>query len=161
MSQVIQTTRFRKVQIRPQKVLHFPQGLIGFESSREFVLIHDGDRKLFLWLQSIAQPDLCFLLVEPKRIVDFFEPALSQEDETLLEAKNGDKISFLSLVHVDESHENIYVNLKSPIAINPSKRIGRQVILEDDRFPIRYPLKSKPKEAKKSEELESAVIKIS
>ena len=138
MSTVINTARFQSVKVQPDKVFSFPQGLIGFESHRDFVLIERNGKSHFFWLQSLTNADLCFLVIDPKKVVDFFNPEISLEDKLSIEAKNGDAISFLSLVLVDESHENISVNLKSPIVINCAKKIGRQIILEDDRYPVRF-----------------------
>ncbi|MBI4972114.1 MAG: flagellar assembly protein FliW [Candidatus Omnitrophica bacterium] len=138
MSTVINTARFQSVKVQPDKVFSFPQGLIGFESHRDFVLIERNNQSQFSWLQSLSKPDLCFLVIEPSKVLGAFEPEISSEDKMSLETKNGDGISFLSLVSVDESHQNIFVNLKSPIAINNAKKIGRQIILEDDQYPVRF-----------------------
>jgi len=138
MSTVINTARFQSVKVQPEKVFSFPQGLIGFESHRDFLLIERNNKSQFLWLQSLSNPDLCFLVIDPKKVMDSFNPEISQEDRLSIEAKNGDVVSFLSLVLVDESHENISVNLKSPIALNREKKVGRQIILDDERYPVRF-----------------------
>lgn len=138
MSTVVQSTRFQNVQIQPENVFSFPQGLIGFEMHREFVLIDKAKKKRFQWLQSLRHPDLCFLLIDPDQVVESFKPRLSQEEQSFLQARNGDSLTFLCLVSVDEAHENISVNLRSPIVINFARRLGRQVILEDETLPVRF-----------------------
>jgi len=161
MSTIIKTARFQTLQVQPDKVFSFPQGLIGFESYRDFVLIDRANKSLFFWLQSFSHPDLCFLLIESAKVLDSYKPVLSKEDNAFLQIKNGSEISFLSLVTVeDESHENIFINLKSPIALNPESRIGRQIILDEDCYPVRYPLKNLSNHSKTSKILETAVIKM-
>ena len=43
------------------------------------------------------------------------------------------------LVVLKDTLENSTVNLKSPIVVNPSRRIAGQVVLEGD-CPVSYPL---------------------
>ncbi len=159
MATVINTPRFKGIQIQPEKIFVFPQGIIGFEAARDFVLIDRGNGNSFLWLQSLKNPDLCFLLIEPEKVIDAYHPELSSQDRIMLEASNGKDVTFLNLVTVDESHENIYINLKSPIAINSEKRIGIQVILEDERYPVRHQLTTRLKSSGNAKKLEKSVVK--
>lgn len=158
MSSVIQTERFQNIQIQPESVMEFPQGLIGFESYRQFALL-DGKRKeggLF-WLQSLApRSDLCFLLIEPERVESDYNPSVSGEDREMLGLSSGDAVAFLCLVTVDKAHESICANLKSPIAFNFKKRIGRQLILEDARFKVRHLIKSSVNVGQGAKKLEPA-----
>ncbi|MBI4398135.1 MAG: flagellar assembly protein FliW [Candidatus Omnitrophica bacterium] len=158
MAVVISTPRFKNVKIYPEKTLSFPQGIIGFENFREWVLIDRGNA--FLWLQSLTNPDLCFLSMEPQQVAPAYQPELSAQDKKVLETEDSKGLTFLSLITVDVSHENIFVNLKSPIAINFRKKVGMQVILENGEYSMRYPLETWSRQSILCNQLEKSVVKI-
>jgi len=41
---------------------------------------------------------------------------------------------------VPEDVRAMTANLQAPLILNPVKRIAKQVILTDERFPLRYPV---------------------
>ena len=43
-------------------VLHFPQGLYGFEKHTDFIL-SESEYKPFMWLQSVSEESLSFLKI--------------------------------------------------------------------------------------------------
>ncbi|HHY95046.1 MAG TPA: flagellar assembly protein FliW, partial [Firmicutes bacterium] len=44
------------------------------------------------------------------------------------------------MVTVPEDPRQAWVNLRAPLALNPYARMGRQVVLSDERFAFRHPL---------------------
>jgi len=159
MSPVIQTEQFQKVPIENKNVIVFPQGIMGLEGLHEFVLIDRSNKGYFLWLQSVEKSDICFLTIDPKRVIDFFDPKLSREDLDMLKAKSINELIFLSIVNVDDDNESISVNLKSPIAVNGNEQLGSQIVLNDDKYLIQYALKGKIKSKKNSKSIDSSVVK--
>lgn len=51
---VLETEVFGKIEIEKDRVVQFPQGIPGFEDSRQFVLIPIGDDVPFSYLQGIG-----------------------------------------------------------------------------------------------------------
>ena len=142
MTSIVRTERFSEVAVKSQNIVLFPQGLIGYESYRDFVLIRSKQAPIFYWLQSLIRPDLCFLLVNPKRVWNRFNPRVSKEDRGVLQFKNGRSLpTYLSIVRVDRRHRNIFANLKSPIAINSSRRVAKQVVVENEGYSVKFPIR--------------------
>ena len=52
--------QFGELEFDDEHVLTFPQGIIGFEDYRRFILINDEDSQPFRWLVSIEDEDLSF-----------------------------------------------------------------------------------------------------
>ena len=48
----IHTTRFASIEIEPDDILFFRNGLLGFEDCRHWVLLADADNSAVAWLQS-------------------------------------------------------------------------------------------------------------
>jgi flagellar assembly factor FliW len=132
-------TRFDTVQYTKQDVLHFRDGLIGFEASKNFLLLCAKDNTPFRWLQSIDEPALAFLVVDPAAYVPDYAPEVS--DQTAKELALSDGAAHLVLVTASippGQPEEMTINLLAPIVVNASLRVGMQVVLEDAAYTIKY-----------------------
>ena len=78
----VDTYLFGAVEVSPEKVITFPQGLPGFESSRQFMLVHaEGAAEPASYtLQSLDDPALAFEIVDPASFGFSYELALSDAD---------------------------------------------------------------------------------
>lgn len=63
---VIHTSRFGAVSLTSEDVIQFPEGLLGFNELRRFVLLDDPTDEIFAWLQSCEEPGIAFPLLEPE-----------------------------------------------------------------------------------------------
>ena len=63
-TQVI-NTRLGQRDVEPDKVIHFPRGIIGFDEEREFTLLQIKEESPFLILQSMTTPTLGLLVADP------------------------------------------------------------------------------------------------
>ena len=79
MSLTIESSRFGRVEIDPDRIVEFPDGLIGLGGSRYALLASDEDSP-FLWLHSLEDPDLALPVTDPARFFDGFGVELADED---------------------------------------------------------------------------------
>ena len=56
----IQTSRFGNVELDQEDIIEFPEGILGFNSLRKFVLLDDPTDEIFAWLQSCENPAIAF-----------------------------------------------------------------------------------------------------
>ena len=60
------------VQVQDDKILTFEEGLFGFEDYKKFALI-DSEYEPFIWLQSIENQNLAFLIIyNIRQLHEFF-----------------------------------------------------------------------------------------
>ena len=59
------TSRFGAIEIKETEIIKFPEGLLGFNHLHEYVLLKDPKQEPFLWLQSLEDPNLAFVVVSP------------------------------------------------------------------------------------------------
>ena len=99
----IQTSRFGVVEITEQDVIDFPEGLLGFNDLRKFVLLDDPNDEIFAWLQSCEEPGLAFPVLEPELFTANYVVGLSKFDlaSIQLEAPEGSR-SF-SIITIPEA----------------------------------------------------------
>jgi flagellar assembly factor FliW len=139
----IRTTRYGEletIEIAETDVIEFPEGLPGFERHQRFAMIVDQKLAPFCWLQSLHDPLVGFLVIEPGLLVTDYSFDIADPDSELLQITNSAEARVLSILVVPEDVRAMTANLQAPLILNPEKRIAKQVILTDERFPLRYPV---------------------
>lgn len=139
----IKTRDFGEIEISEGEIVTFCQPVFGFEGSTRYVFLHDDEVDgHFVWLQSVDEQNVRFILISPSVVSDDYRPKLPQEIRQQL--GEGEYESWLITV-IPEDLRRSTVNLKSPIVVNPSSMVAAQVILDED-LPIRFPLFDNAKE---------------
>ena len=131
------TRDFGELEIKEESTVVFEQPIFGFEDYKKYSFIYDSEiGENIVWLQSLDDPNLCFILVDPSEFSDIYKPELPEDIETLL--GEGEYICWVILSPNDDIAKAT-VNLKSPIIINESSLKAAQIILEQD-YPVRFPI---------------------
>lgn len=140
---VIQTSRFGAVELQSEDVIGFPEGILGFNDLRRFVLLDDPNDEIFAWLQSCEIPQIAFPVLEPELFSQNYAVALTKHDLESLGLQKMEKIRAFSIITIPEDATQMTANLKAPIVINIEKRIARQIVLQDNNLAIREPIFAK------------------
>lgn len=133
----IQSSRFGKMDINHSDMLLMPQGLIGFETCRHWVLLSSEGNEEVAWLQSVAQANVAIPVVSPRRFAPNYRAHVHQRALSLLHLRTEDQLYVLSVV--SKSGVTLTANLKSPILLNASRHIAVQVVVTDDQ-PLAMPV---------------------
>jgi len=134
----IVTTRFGEVEIDESRIINMPDGIPGFDECKKF-FIFGSEEQPIKWFQSVDKPEVALPIVNPFLFAKDYEVELSDDDVEFLKAEKPEDIAvFVVLVIPSGDPMAMTANLKAPIVINTKEKIGRQVVLMDDRYPIRY-----------------------
>ncbi|MCC6954215.1 MAG: flagellar assembly protein FliW [Deltaproteobacteria bacterium] len=133
----IHTTRFGELEVSRASLIQVVAGLVGFPQSKSFVLL--DYTAPFSWLQSTENPDLAFVVVNAAEFGDNYVFELPFGDREL-ELGKDDEVAIFNVVSIRPNAVDSTVNLKAPVIVNLRNRRGRQIILDDPRFPTRMPL---------------------
>ena len=139
----IRTTRYGEletIQVTEDAVLAFPEGIPSFERHRRFALVEDTKLAPFCWLQSLHDPLVGFLVVEAGLLMAEYEFEIADPDVELLGLDDSSQARVLAILVVPENVRAMTANLQAPLIVNPLKHIAKQVILTDERFPLRFPV---------------------
>jgi len=121
----IQNKQFGEIEYNEDSVLKFKEGILGFEELRNFILITEKD-SFFSWLTSVDQPEIIFPLFP----IELLQEELNKESN----------FEPYGIVKLDKQPENITINLKAPVYIDHSEKLGFQKISESEELPLDYPL---------------------
>lgn len=140
---IIQTTRFGQVQVQTEELLSFPEGILGFNELRQFVLLDDPNDEIFAWLQSCEQPAIAFPVLEPELFAETYKVTLAKTDLESLKLQGETKPRLFCIVTIPDDPTQMTANMKAPIVINAGLRLARQCVLQDNNLAIREPIFAK------------------
>lgn len=136
----IETTQFGRIEVKDEEIITFPLGIIGFEGIRRYVLLDHRPDSVFRFLQAVDEPDLAFILIDPRPFFPQYRLALTREELAEIEPNESDEIEVYGIVTLPGAVEKATVNLKAPVLINRARRLGMQWVLEEEDYPTRQPL---------------------
>jgi flagellar assembly factor FliW len=132
------TKQFGVIHIREDQVINFPEGLIGFQSCKRFFVFDLDEFGVFKWLQNLDDESLGFVILDPRLLFKDYDPEFVARDLEILEASSPGDLVLLSVVTLPEEVRDMTVNLQAPLVINPSKRLGRQVITISQEYSTKH-----------------------
>ncbi|MCB9030603.1 MAG: flagellar assembly protein FliW [Deltaproteobacteria bacterium] len=149
-----QSSRFGEFSVPKSTLITFPEGIIGFPTDPDFVLLEH--KPPFSWLHSVTNPDLAFVVVDGAEFGDNYRIPLPVGDSTT-EYKENDEFAVLVIVTVRPDPSMTTANLKAPLFVNLKNRKGIQMVIDDASYSTRFPLWSEKNESKQTstEEKES------
>lgn len=134
----IETARFGLLEVPAEKVLTFEEGLPGFEKEHLFALVAEKEGGPFYWLQSLNRGDLAFVVADPCHFLPSYEFELPPQEAEKLGLQNAADLAIFTIITIPENPAEMTANLQAPVLINLKNHRGRQVILSEGSYPIRY-----------------------
>jgi len=132
-------TRFGEVEYDPSLLLHFPEGLVGLDHLKNFIVMPNKKQGPLFWIQCVDDPAFAVVVTDPTNFfLDYFVFPDDNERQKLQIDAHGECF-VLTIVSITEDKE-ITLNLSGPILYAPATSRALQVILEDPRYSTRTPL---------------------
>lgn len=139
----IATKYFGNIDIQQEKIIHFDNGLPGFEEYKDFTVLYDIDteeKPFFSWLQAVDEKNLAFPIVNPFNIDENYNPTVDNQDLAGLGEMTPENTVVFLLATIPQDIKNASVNMKAPIIINIDNRKGMQIIVENSEYEIKHKL---------------------
>lgn len=124
-------------------VVHFPEGLPGFEACRQYVVIAGPSFEPFCSLQGQGPDAPAFVMIDPRRIAPGFPCTLEPTDRARLQLAadaGAEAVPLLWLSIVTLADGGATVNLRAPIVINPNTMRGVQLMPAASEQPLAFAL---------------------
>ena len=120
---------FGRIEYEDKDILHFPDGLYGYDEYKRYIVLKMEAYLPFQWLVCVDDPELIFPVVDPRIVYPDYHPKIAG-----MSAEDG----MLVIVTMGRSMESVTVNLRAPIHVFHGQNRARQVILSDSQYPLRY-----------------------
>jgi len=122
-----ETSRFGALSVAEDHIINFKNGILGFPNLHRYVLLECGNTPL-KWLHSVDDPQVAFVVADPTMISG--EGTITVGDDILrfLQIEKEDDLAVLIMLRFE--NDKIAANLDGPIAINSSRMLGVQALLD-------------------------------
>jgi flagellar assembly factor FliW len=138
----IDTARFGVIEMDDSRVITMKSGILGFDHLKRYIILMQAPKNPLCWLQSLEDGALAFVVVDPCVIKPDYRPEIDKAHWAFLEISREQDIALLCIVTIRHQPFGVTVNLRAPLVINMDKRLGSQIILEDEQYPVRYDISS-------------------
>jgi flagellar assembly factor FliW len=134
----IMSRDFGKIEVDKSDIISFDSGLPGFEDLEDFVLLPLAEESPFIIMQAVEDSDIAFVTVEPGNLIQNYEFEISDKVEKNLKIESVSNLLILNIITLKDKIDNSTANLSAPIVINLEEKLAQQVILDDQRYQVRY-----------------------
>ncbi len=140
----MKTKYFGDIDVKDEEIITFEPGIFGFEEDTKFVLLSflddegESSEDFVLCLQSVSEPYLAFILMNPYYIDPSYDPYTIPEEELLdMGITETTKHSVFCIAVIKDNFEDSTINMKCPLIINMENKKARQFILEGSDYSMR------------------------
>ena len=131
---------FKDLVYAKDDVITFASGIPGFEESKKFVIVSVPEYTPFEWLVCVDGPRLRFAMINPMLFAPEYSPAMVKDQFEDLEISTPEDLLLYVIVTIRENPLESTANLVGPLIINRARRLGKQIIIDDDRYSTQEPL---------------------
>lgn len=133
----IESKAYGPTEISERQVITFTTGIFGFEDLHEYALL-DAMQVGFYWLQSLDDPDIAFIMLNPYDLRSDYVLDVPDEDLDAIEYEKDEDVLVFAIVTIPEDETQISANLQGPIVINRVTQKGRQSISLDPKWKTKH-----------------------
>jgi flagellar assembly factor FliW len=124
----VQTSRFGEITVDSERIISMLSPFLGFPESTRFILKSHSPKSPFMWLQSLDNPQLAFVVLPASLTGLDFRPEIPRQIlKELLIISDNDKDILLILTIPKNNPQEMTANLLGPVVLNSSKRLAVQV----------------------------------
>jgi len=135
---LVKTKPYGEIEVAEERIINFPEGVLGFDDIKKFVLLDPEDDSPFSWLQAFDEPNLAFILMSPTSFLDKYDLLVSQGDLSLVKAEKDTELLVFAIITIPTDQTLMTANLQGPIVINKKDKIGIQAISLSERYGVKH-----------------------
>ncbi|HDL01179.1 MAG TPA: flagellar assembly protein FliW [candidate division Zixibacteria bacterium] len=135
---IVQSLRLGDIEVSEDKLITMERPVLGFEKYKKYCLIEIEELKPFLWFQSIDEPAISFLVVNPRLFMTNYKIEINSKEIAELKIDDVNAVETYVVVTLAETPEDITANMQGPILINTENNLGKQLVLVNTDFDVKY-----------------------
>lgn len=135
---LIDSLRLGQIEVPEEKVITMAKPVLGFEQLKRFALIDVEETHPFLWLQSLEDSAVSFLVVNPKLFISDYKIEVNSKELFELKIDDVAEVETYVVVTIQNDPQEMSLNLQGPILINNANNLGKQLVLVNSNYEVRY-----------------------
>lgn len=139
LSEGIEKKGYEVIDIRPDQIFTFGEGIPGFEKVRQYCLLFNENEKPFAHLSALGGFNLEFVVVNPWLIKPDYKPDIADDEFKAIDSPEDKDLLLLAIVVLADNIADSTVNLSAPIIINTKNGKAKQVVIRNmDDYPCQF-----------------------
>lgn len=111
----------------------------GFSDEKQFTLLDIPGNEALQFLQSVYTPALAFAVTNPYYFYTNYTFEIDESTKEILQIKE-EKDIILFILTIQEPFSNSTINLKAPIILHASCKLGKQFIINQGHYSLKAQL---------------------
>ncbi len=158
---IVNSLRLGQLDVPDNKVIQTEKPILGFEHLRRYCLVDIEELRPFLWFQSVDDPAVTFLIVNPRVFFPNYRIEVNSREIAELQVQKVEAVETYVIVTVPDDPKEMSINLQGPILINTENNRAKQLILVNSKYRIAHRImdvlpESTPEASPEEEELVGA-----
>lgn len=135
---IIKTLRFGDLEIPEDKIIMMEKPILGFEQLKKYCIIEREDCEPFLWYQSIENPAVAFIIINPLFFYPDYRIEVNPKEIEELKIDDVKSVETYAIVTVPSNPRQISINLQGPILINTETCLAKQLVLVNSNYRVKH-----------------------
>ena len=136
---LVTTTHFGEVEVDENSIIHFEEGLLGFEDVKKFVMLDCTDNgETFKVMQAVEKPYPAFAVINPFEVSSDYEVEIDDLTKENLAIKDSNEIAICSIVTIPDKITRMSANLLAPVVINTTNNKARQMVMQNSTYTTKH-----------------------
>lgn len=133
---LVNSQRFGPLEISETKIISMARPILGFEKLARFCLIQRDEFRPFLWMQSVEDPAVAFIVVSPSLFYGDYSIEINPNEISELEPISPDLIETYVIASIPDDWKQMSINLQGPILINTANNKAKQLVLMNSEYKV-------------------------
>jgi len=135
---VVPTVRFGQLEVPDEKLITMQKPILGFESLSVYCLVETDEFRPFLWLQSVENPEVAFVVVNPLVFFPGYHIEVHSNELAELMISRIESVETYVIVKIPEDPTQMSANLQGPILINTKNNQAKQLVLVNSDYQLAH-----------------------
>jgi flagellar assembly factor FliW len=135
---LVQTARFGQFKVPDEKLIKMQKPILGFERLSVYCLVEEEEFRPFLWLQSIEDPSVAFIVVNPLVFFPDYRIEVHSNELAELMISRPDRVETYVVVTLPKDATRMSADLQGPVLINTENNRAKQLVLVNSDYRIKH-----------------------
>ncbi len=133
---LVNSQRFGPLELSENKIISMARPILGFEKLTRFCLIERDEFRPFLWMQSMEDPAVAFIVVNPSLFKGDYSIEINPNEISELEPTSPELIDSYVIANIPDDWKQMSINLQGPILINTANNKAKQLVLMNSEYKV-------------------------
>lgn len=133
---IIPTRQFGPIEADEEKIITMPKGMPGFPGKARYIMLSHEELDPFLTLQSLDDPNLAFVLMDPFLFMTDYAVDLDGAIREMgWRVEKPEELFLYTIINASgDTPETITANLAGPLLVHTGVNEALQMVIPDERY---------------------------